>query len=99
MANANQEHMDADCDCQKDERDKAEGSEKNVDDSCAAAGNYQHGGVSVSIAGAPRNITEGSYLRAEVSLQSVGSPKYFATVLMDRLAPGPQRGPGAVIAF
>jgi hypothetical protein len=67
-ANASQKCMDADCDCQKDKSDQADGSEKNGEDSCVAAGDYQHSGVSVSVAGAPRNITDRSYLGADALL-------------------------------
>jgi hypothetical protein len=61
MASGSQEGMDADGDCQNNKDDQADGYEKNGEDFYLAAGDYQHSGASVSLAGAPRNITDRGY--------------------------------------
>jgi|HubBroStandDraft_1064217.scaffolds.fasta_scaffold964906_1 hypothetical protein len=53
--------MDADCDCQNNKGDQADGYEKYGEDFSPASVDYQHRGASVSFAGAPRNITDRGY--------------------------------------
>jgi len=51
VADASQECMDADCDCQNNQGEQANRYEKNAEDFHLAAGDCQHRGDSVSAAG------------------------------------------------
>jgi hypothetical protein len=49
VGNAIEECIDADCDCQNNQGEKADGYEEYAKDFCRAAGAYQHRGASVSV--------------------------------------------------
>jgi hypothetical protein len=53
--------MDADCDCQSNKGEQADGYEQNAEDFHVATGDCLHRGLSVSAAGALRNITDRGY--------------------------------------
>lgn len=77
MANPSQECIDADCDCKNNKGDQADGYEKYGEDFCPAAGDYQHRDASVSVAEAPRNITDRGYGGRAVYSKVRGSPCGF----------------------
>jgi hypothetical protein len=63
VANGRQKYMDADCDSQGKQSDEANGYQQNAEPFPLAAGDRQHGGVSVSETIMVRNITSAGYAR------------------------------------
>jgi hypothetical protein len=53
--------MNADYDCQNNNGDQADGHEKEDEEVCLALRDSQHGGESLSVAGALRKITGRGY--------------------------------------
>jgi hypothetical protein len=63
MTRSIKECMDADYDCQNNNGDQTDGHEKDDEEVGLALRDSQHGGESLTVAGAPRKITNRGYGR------------------------------------
>jgi hypothetical protein len=61
VADGGQKYMDADCDGYTNQREQANGYQKNAEDFRWAAADYQHRGPSVPAAATLRNVTDTGY--------------------------------------
>jgi hypothetical protein len=61
VTNGGQKYMNADCDCYTNQRQQADGYQKNAEDFGLATADYQHRGLSVPAAATLRNVTDMGY--------------------------------------